>query len=151
MNFLAAAKYLIRMVTGGSGSGTMSQAEAVKLAREAHVNAQYLFTEPSGQKPGNYPGHLSGALSDSFTTLVFKENQRWKMRMGFDQSKFFAGQVHKRTPVDYASILQERGYLGPGSALADVGYDPIPGTESEWFVQTKGVPIYFQGGVGGVG
>lgn len=153
MDFLAAARYIYKLLVG-SGSGGMSEAEATKLAREAHVNAHYLFTDPQGHQPGEYPGHFSGALSDSFTTLLFKENQRWKIRMGFDQAKFFAGQAGrsgKMRPLDYASVLKERGYLGPADALRDVGYDPVAGSESEWFVQTQGVPVQFQGGVGGVG
>lgn len=153
MDFRAAALYIYKLLVG-SGSGTMSEDEATKLAREAHVNAHYLFTDPQGHQPGDYPGHYSGALSDSFTTLVFKENQRWKIRMGFDQDKFFAGQANrkgKHRPFDYGTVLKDREYLGPSDALRDVGYDPIAGSESEWFVQTQGVPIQFQGGAGGIG
>jgi len=160
MNFRAAAQFIYNLITGSGGSGSMSEAEATKLAREAHVNAHYLFTDPQGHLPGDYPGHYSGALSDSFTTLLFKENQRWKVRMGFDQAKFFAGQ-HLRgkgateyaNGFDYATTgdksLKTRGYKGPADALRDVGYSPVAGSESEWFVQTQGVMVQFQGGAGG--
>jgi len=159
MDFKAAARYLYSLVRRAVGGGGMSLEQATELAKKAHQEAHYLFTDPVGHKPGDYPGHYSGALSDSFTTLVYKQNQRWKMEMGFDQNKFLSGQVLKGKGAaeypdgfDYATTgsksLQVRGYRGPSDAMADVGYNP-EGEESEWFIQREGVAVMFQGGTRG--